>query len=199
MKLWDKIASTIINILIVIIAIITLFTLYSFIMLEVMDKDYVKVLGYTYFEVASGSMSPSIKTNDIVIVKVGDNYEKGDIITYISNEDFVTHRVIEVDNNDVTTKGDANNTKDKPISKNNVIGRVKYILPQAGIWKNVFMTPKVLISIVITLILFSFTLSYNNKTKRIKLKKQRERREKQKNNSISSIDVPTMDKEKKNV
>lgn len=188
MRLLDKIGQFIINILIGLIIVIAAFTLYSFIALEVMDKDYVSVLGYTYFEVASGSMSPTINKDDMVIVKLDSEYEQEDIVTYMLNGDFITHRVKKIDTSTITTKGDANNTKDAPISKDSVLGRVVLIIPHAGIWKKVFMTPKVLVLLIITFTLFSFTFSYNTKSKRKKLKKQRERRD-EKNKIATPIAV----------
>ena len=74
MKLWDKIGRIILNILIVIITIIAVFNVYCFITLTVLNKDYVSVFGYTYFEVASGSMEPEIGVHDIVILKLNSDY-----------------------------------------------------------------------------------------------------------------------------
>lgn len=188
MQVWDKIGQTIINVLIFVVVIIASFAIYSFIFLDIMNKDYVSVFGYTYFYVASGSMSPSVNVGDVVVVKIDSDYSKGDIITYNSNGDFVTHRVISVDGDIVTTKGDANNTKDSSISGDSVIGKVSFILPKVGIWKNVFMTPKVLFTLILTLVLFSFTFSYNTKKKRKKLRRQREKRK-----IKEQIDAPIKD------
>ena len=139
MRTMDKIGQTIINLLIGLIIVIAAFTLYSFISLEVMNKDYVSIFGYTYFEVASGSMAPTINKEDMVIVKLNSNYQEEDIITYKLNEDFITHRVIRIDTKTITTKGDANNTKDTPISKDSILGKVIFVIPNFGIWKKVFM------------------------------------------------------------
>ena len=190
MKIIDKIGKIIINILIGLIIIIAAFTLYSFVALEMMDKDYVSIFGYTYFEVASGSMSPTINKEDMVIVKLNDEYEQEDIVTYMLNGDFITHRVKRIDTSTITTKGDANNTKDAPVSKDSVLGKVVLIIPKFGIWKKVFLTPKVLILLIITFTLFSFTFSYNTKSKRKRLKKQKEMREKK-----NSIAIPIANKE----
>lgn len=55
---------------------------YTFIMTDILKKDYANVFGYTYFVVATGSMSGTIEVNDVVIVKLGNEAEVGDIITY---------------------------------------------------------------------------------------------------------------------
>ena len=45
---------------------------YTFIVTDIMKKDYVNVFGYTYFVVKTGSMSGTLEVNDIVIVKIDD-------------------------------------------------------------------------------------------------------------------------------
>ena len=177
MRLWEKIGKVIMNILITLLVVVALFTSYSFFVLNVMHKDYISIFGYTYFEVVSGSMSPIIEVNDIVVVKLDSDYEVGDVITYMSDGDFVTHRVSKMDQRYITTKGDANNTKDAFVNRDNVIGKVVFILPKAGICKDVFMTPKVLVLLIVTLTLFSFSFSYNTKKKRKKLRRQIQKRE----------------------
>lgn len=176
MKVIDKIGNIITYILIFLITIIIIFMTYSYISLNLLKKDYVSIFNYTYFEVASGSMEPTIDKDDLVIVKLNSTYQEKDIITYSLNKEFITHRVIQIDSKTITTKGDANNSKDAKIKKENVLGKVVLIIPKFGIWKKVIMTPKVFSLLTITLVLFSFTFSYNNKSKRKKLKKQKEKR-----------------------
>ena len=176
MKVIDKIGNIITYILIFLITIIIIFMTYSYISLNLLKKDYVSIFDYTYFEVASGSMEPTIDKDDLVIVKLNSTYQEKDIITYSLNKEFITHRVIQIDSKTITTKGDANNSKDAKIKKENVLGKVVLIIPKFGIWKKVIMTPKVFSLLTITLVLFSFTFSYNNKSNRKKLKKQNEKR-----------------------
>ena len=38
------------------LSILVIFSIYSVIMVKVLNKDYVNVFGYTYFEIISGSM-----------------------------------------------------------------------------------------------------------------------------------------------
>lgn len=190
MKIWDKIGQFIVNILIFLITVLTIFILYSYINLELLNKDYVSILGCTYFEVASGSMSPAINKNDLVIVKLNSDYEVDDIVTYKLGNDFITHRVKKNNIKTIVTKGDANNASDKSISKESVIGKVVFVIPKFGIWKQVILTPKVFILLVMTFILFSFTFSYNTKDKRNKIKRQRDK----KINKLSDTDLPILKK-----
>ena len=75
MKIMKKIAEWITNILLIIVVIAIFFALYGFIQLKIMNKTYINYFGYTFFEVVSGSMSPTINTHDLIIVKI-DNEVK---------------------------------------------------------------------------------------------------------------------------
>lgn len=163
MKIIDKIGKIFSIILVSIIGILIIFNIYSYICLNVLNNDYVSILGYTYFEVASGSMEPTIEKQDVVVVKLNEEYGNDDIITFIDNGDFITHRVKEMRDNTVLTMGDANNVSDALVDKANVIGKVVYIIPHLGIWKQVLLTPKVLILICLTMIVFTFTFSFDKK------------------------------------
>jgi signal peptidase len=163
-RVLDKIFSFFLNFLLVIVVIISFFSIYSYVSINILDNSYVNVFGYTFFEVVSGSMGESIKVDDLVIVKINSSYKKGDIITYYSDGDFITHRVVSIDGDKIITRGDANNGNDSPINDSVVLGKVVYIASNVGIWKRVFMNPKVFISLLITLVLFSFTFSYNKKS-----------------------------------
>lgn len=83
---------------------------------------------FKIYIVTSGSMYPTLKTNELIVVKLKDNkseYKVGDIITYCDSDIVVTHRIIEISNNLIYTKGDFNNTKDiEPITTENIIGKV---------------------------------------------------------------------------
>lgn len=68
----------------------------AFISTVVLHKDYVNIGGYTFFIVASGSMSGTVDVNDMVIVKITDDFQVGDIVTYQADGYFVTHRIISI-------------------------------------------------------------------------------------------------------
>lgn len=164
MNFIKKIANFITNTLLIVIIVAIFFALYGMFQLKILNKNYVNYFGYTFFEVVSGSMSPTINTYDLVIVKVNENFKEDDIITFYKDNSFITHRVIEyVDDEHILTKGDANNTSDKYITKDIVIGKVIYTIKEFGIIKRVLINSKVLISIFITIILFSLAFSINEK------------------------------------
>lgn len=153
-KYKDKILNIIIYIFITLVSLAILFAIYNYINLKVLKKPYTNILGYTIFEVASGSMSNTINVGDIVIVQLTDKFKEQDIITYISDGEYITHRVIKINDKDIITKGDANNNADSPIKSNMVLGKVVKIIKNVGIWGKVITTPKVYISIFITISLF---------------------------------------------
>lgn len=65
----------------------------------------------------------------------------------------MTHRVVEINNNEeIITKGDANTSKDDPISKKDIVGKVVFIISNVAVWIEVLKTPQVIIAILITII-----------------------------------------------
>ena len=136
-----------------IITMIIILSVYSFFVLNILKNDYVNFFGYTYFITESGSMHGTIEVNDFIVVKVDSKYKENDIITYKNNDGLIiTHRVVSIDGDNVITKGDVNNDKDDPISKNNVIGKVVDIINPTALIQFVCFA----IIIFILLILFSF-------------------------------------------
>lgn len=151
------------NIFIIIIVIILLIVGYCSFQTLVLKKDYVNIGGYTFLEVASGSMGEAISVNDLVIVKLENkDIKKNDIVTYKSGNNLITHRVVKINEQEIITKGDSNNTYDSPIKQGEIIGKVVKIVPGVGIWREVLQTPKVIISFMITLILFGGYFSYRD-------------------------------------
>ena len=79
--------------------------IYTFIMTDIMKKEYVNIFGYTYYVVATGSMSGTIEVNDIIFVKLTDEVEINDIVTYKDKDGaVVTHRLVEKRGNELITK-----------------------------------------------------------------------------------------------
>lgn len=89
---------------------------------------------YKILLVQSGSMSPAINTGDLVVVKPSSKYKKGDIVTFLSKGKITTtHRIADIQNNQIITKGDANQVSDQDsIEKEQILGKVFYILPHFG-------------------------------------------------------------------
>ena len=149
------------RLILVFVLIIVTFIIYNFVSIFVLKQNYVNYFGYTYFNVGSGSMHPTIESDDIVIVKMGEVYKLNDIVTFPFQNSFITHRVVEIRDKVLITKGDANYIKDVPVSSDDVIGKVVFIWKKGGIVRKVLLAPRVLITFVITLFLVAITYSYD--------------------------------------
>lgn len=160
MKKLEKVIQIIINTCLVFSLIAILFCASGFIQLKALKRPYVDFFGYTFFSVATGSMRPTLEVQDIIIVKITDDVKVGDVITYRDNKDFVTHRVVSNNKDKFITKGDYNNTEDKPIESKQVVGKMVCKIPNLGVMGKILLTPKVFVSIVVTLFLFCISFSY---------------------------------------
>jgi len=117
-----------------------------------------------FYVVASGSMIPVLEKNDIIIIQAHDSFEEveiGDIIVFDRPKDHnrvIVHRVASIISEDpktVRTLGD-NNAKsipgtDFPITEEEYIGKVEYIIPQVGYITQILQPPTnyIIIAIVI--------------------------------------------------
>lgn len=127
---------------------------------------------YKIYLVQSGSMSPAINTGDLVVVKPNLKYKKGDIITFSSKNNFnITHRIVEIKNNKVETKGDANQVTDQDlIDIDKVLGKVFYIIPYFGYLIIFIKTiPGLIILIIIpsTIIVYTEFIQIKNNIKKM--------------------------------
>lgn len=164
-KYLEKIFKIVTDILLFIIIIAIFFTIYAYYQKDILKRDYISYFGYTFFEVASGSMSDTINIKDLVIIKIGnDSLKVDDIVTYKSNEDFITHRIISINDNSIITKGDANNDSDRPVDRNDVLGKVVFVIPSFGVYRLVLFDIRVIISVLVTLILFVIYFSIRKKS-----------------------------------
>jgi len=96
-------------------------------------------LGVKFFTMDSGSMSPSVPVNSLVITKPSSSYKVGEVITFKfpGTKETVTHRVVNYYAKDnleyFITKGDQNETVDRRlIPFNNVFGKVVGVIPYLG-------------------------------------------------------------------
>ena len=108
------------------------------------------VFGWSWAVVISGSMEPEIKVNALVIAHEEEKYKVGDVITFKSGTDIVTHRIIGEDNGKYVTKGDANNTNDdERVSKDDILGKAVYCIPKVGLIIGYLRTPLGMMSIAL--------------------------------------------------
>jgi len=121
-----------------------------------------------FYVVSSGSMVPELMVFDVLVVQGNDPFESvkiGDIIVFNrpSGQDrVIVHRVAAIIDEDplvIRTKGDANPTSipgtDFPITEEEYIGKVAYVIPQVGYVTRVLTPPinYIIIAIIISVMI----------------------------------------------
>ena len=162
-KIFKIIKKVIVDVIILVLSIIAILAIWGFIQLNVQNKEYVNIFGYSILSTETGSMSPTIEVGDIIIIKIGDEIKKNDIITYKQDDVLITHRIEQIYGDTIITKGDYNNIQDEPIERSQVIGKVVHIFNNVEVWKQVFTDMHVIIPMVITIILFIVMIAYKEK------------------------------------
>ena len=136
-------------------------------------KKYNSFFGYSLFEIQTASMAGEMEIGDWILVKITDEVKLNDIITFERDGSFITHRIIEQYKDTYITKGDSNNSKDTPITKEQIVGKMIKVMPKFGIVKKTFFNPKVLIILIVTIIVGSSL--FDKSTNKIKLPQKKEK------------------------
>ena len=90
--------------------------------------------GIKYYTVGSDSMAPAIKRNALVYVNTKiKKIDIGDVVAIDTGGIPLLHRVVELGENYIITKGDANVTSDAPRTFEDIIGVVVFHIPYLGI------------------------------------------------------------------
>ena len=140
-----------------VIALLLLFVL-SGLYQRILNRDgYTGLFGIGYAVVVSGSMEPVFHENDMIIYQehAREDYELGDIVVYVRDkgtvdEILITHRLIGISEEQLITKGDANDISDKPVRWEQLVGRVVFLVPGIGKLVDFLRSP---LGIVISVIL----------------------------------------------
>lgn len=88
---------------------------------KALDSDY------PIASITSSSMWPALKKGDIALIKGvsgKDDIAVSDIVVYTNERGFTIHRVVRKNDKTFITKGDANNTEDKPVEYDKLVGKV---------------------------------------------------------------------------
>ncbi len=93
--------------------------------------------GVRFYAVDSGSMTPTIATGAVVVdipVTQATVYRVGDVVTFHPTPGYtVTHRIAAIGPAGISTKGDANPSRDVGyIQPDMIVGRVAFSVPYAG-------------------------------------------------------------------
>lgn len=139
-------------------------------------KGLAMPFGFGVSLVLSGSMEPEITVDDLVFVKKNDSYQVGDIVLFNNGNDNVIHRIVKINGDIITTKGDANNTNDKPFSKDNILGVYTGKLVNGGKVIRFITYPPFIMSVMYVFMVFIFTWMFIDEKKKdkriIKLKNE---------------------------
>lgn len=145
------------------------------------------VLGYSFLQVRTGSMTPEYPIGTVIITKKVDIFslKVGDVISFYSTAKDIkgqvnTHRIVDVTKNMTgypvfTTKGDANDFEDpEKVSSINVVGKVVYnVGTVSGSLISVLSNPKVIFFfIVLPLVFITFGEAINLVTLVVKSKEE---------------------------
>jgi len=121
-----------------------------------------------FYVVSSGSMIPNLEIFDVIVVQGHVNFDQlkvGDIIVFNrpdGHDKVIVHRVAEILNKDplvIRTKGDANPGSipgtDFPITKDDYIGKVVYVIPQIGYVTRILTPPinYIIIAVIVGIML----------------------------------------------
>ena len=109
--------------------------------------------GYGGAVVLSGSMEPTIAVDELIIVKAEDGYEVGDIVVYQAGRILVVPRIVTLDGETVTTRGDANNVDDGAVALSQVKGKVIAHIPHVGKIVRLLKTPVATILLIAAAVL----------------------------------------------
>ena len=107
----------------------------------------VRFIGFSPYTVLSGSMRPAYQVGSVIYVtKVdADELKVKDPLTYSIEGTVVTHRIIEIGNDDkglyFITQGDANNDPDPKVYPEQIIGKPVFTIPLLGYLSNFIQNP----------------------------------------------------------
>lgn len=96
-----------------------------------------RLLGGHSSTVLTDSMDPAIRPGDVTITLPvnTDDIQEGDVIMFTHrNADMtITHRVVEITDDTLITKGDNARIRDVPVRPDQVLGRVAVVVPFLGL------------------------------------------------------------------
>lgn len=157
-----------------------------FILLNIFSMNNKSLFGFRIYRVISGSMQPALQIGDVIIVKKSNNYYERDIITYSNGLTTITHRIIAINNDEVITKGDANEVDDKPINKEQIIGKFFFRISNFSLFsmilsKNVIYLIMIFLLVLIFLLVIGDRIIRNFRYQSSNVKKLKKNKEKNKN------------------
>lgn len=137
-----KLGKWIQGILTAVLAVLLVCNLYTLAAKKLMGVPYPTVFGCSAAVVVSGSMEPALSVNDLIITRAQTDYTTGDIISFATQSNLVTHRIVQTGADGFVTQGDANNAADiQPVLPEQIVGKVIFTIPAVGVVLEYLQTP----------------------------------------------------------
>ena len=143
-------------------------------------EENTHILGIYMFNIVSESMEPTLKINDVVVVKKCEatQLQKGDIITFQQDGRTISHRILDItkDKNIIKfrTKGDNNEIPDSDlVPESQVYGKVVFSIKKIGNIISYIQNIRGLINIVFFVIIVYILVSLRDKQKNTRKMKRK--------------------------
>ena len=116
--------------------------------------------GVRFYAVDSGSMSPAFDTGALVVdlpVTPTTVFRVGDVVTFHPTPGYTaTHRIEAIGPDGISTKGDANSSRDVgTIQPSMIVGRVTFSIPLGGYVAVFFQHPAAVLALLLLLLLLA--------------------------------------------
>lgn len=143
MKKLTKLIKTVFILCLILILIYVIYAKY------IEKRNLISIFNKSFLIVMTGSMEPSIKGKELIIIDKKEKYQIGDIVTYKDSEEFiVTHRIIDITDKYFIAKGDSNNICDDKQNIDNIYGKVIFHSKTLGIFILYILKPLVLLYLI---------------------------------------------------
>ena len=143
-------------------------------------EENTHIFGIYMFNIVSESMEPTLKINDVVVVKKCEatQLQKGDIITFQQDGRTISHRILDItkDKNIIKfrTKGDNNEIPDSDlVPESQVYGKVVFSIKKIGKIICYIQNIRGLINIVFFVIIVYILVSLRDKQKNTRKMKRK--------------------------
>ena len=143
-------------------------------------EENTHIFGIYMFNIVSESMEPTLKINDVVVVKKCEatQLQKGDIITFQQDGRTISHRILDItkDKNVIKfrTKGDNNEIPDSDlVPESQVYGKVVFSIKKIGKIISYIQNIRGLINIVFFVIIVYILVSLRDKQKNTRKMKRK--------------------------
>lgn len=175
-----------------IIEIFAIILIYNIILVAISienNDEIMNMFGYKAYVIKTNSMEPTINVNDVVINKKVKQEELnvGDVITFLNEGEVITHRITQIDGDDVvtlyTTKGDNNNIEDVcKITYENIKGKHILTIPYLGKIVQLLENKLLFLIILLIVLIFIFIQLQNQEKKDNRREKKKIEEERRKTN-----------------